>query len=100
MTAALIETCADCGKTWGVSTAPRDQVLCTGCSSTPRLPEGEVRVSPKGVTAVCLGGDRYLRWKVIGVDPDAIGLHGWRADRHVADWRRLGNVGDLNAPKD
>lgn len=89
------ETCGRCGKQWGVTTEPRADVLCTDCASTPRPPEGEVRISHDGVTVVCLGGDRYLRWKVIGSDASDTVMAGWRADCHVLDYQRIGNVYDL-----
>ena len=28
----MIETCNECGKTWGVTMTPRTEVLCTDCS--------------------------------------------------------------------
>lgn len=56
-------------------------------------PAGQVRQDTDGTVAVCLGGDNYLRWKVIGPDPE--GNHGWRADQHVEDWQIKGNVYDL-----
>jgi hypothetical protein len=97
MTTATRETCRQCGKEWCVTTEPRESVLllCSACSHTPRLPEGEVRRSPDGTTAVCLGSDCYARWKVIGEDPHRVVTYGWRADRDVVDWQRTGNVYDL-----
>jgi hypothetical protein len=92
------ERCKQCGKEWAVSTPDaRTDVLCSECSSLPRLPEGEVRRDPNGVTAVCLGGDRYLRWKVIGEDPDRIVTHGWRCDGQVQSWAVQGHVYELAA---
>lgn len=91
----MIEKCRQCGKAWGVTTEPRDDVPCSDCAHTPRLPEGEVRRSPDGTTAVCLGGDYYTRWKVVGEDPHRIVTYGWRADLDVVGWQRLGNVYDL-----
>lgn len=60
-------------------------------------PAGEVYRSPDGkLTAVCLGTDRYLRWKLIG-PADPLVNNGWRADDHVIDegWQRMGSVFDL-----
>jgi len=90
------EVCRRCGKTWGVTTSePRETVLCSECAKTPRLPEGEVRISEEGIKAVCLGGDRGLRWKVIGFDPHGIVRYGWRYDWDVIGWAVLGNISDL-----
>jgi hypothetical protein len=100
------EECRKCGKTWGVTMTPREDVICSDCSHTPRLPEGEVRRDDDGTIVVCLGGDAYLRWQVIGgdaylrwqvigEDPHRISMHGWRADHHVVDCERIGNVHDL-----
>lgn len=95
-----VETCTKCGKTWGVTIEPRDPIVCTECQRVPKPPEGEVRRNLDGVVAVCLGGGRYLRWKVIGEDPEHW-LHGWRADSDVLNWAVLGNVHDLApAPSD
>lgn len=89
------ETCSRCGKTWGVNAEPREDVLCSECARTPKLPEGEVRTDIDGTMAVCLGGSHAFRWKVIGEDPHGIVMHGWRADWHVIGWAVLGNVRDL-----
>ena len=87
-----------CGKEWAVSTPDaRTDVLCREGSSVPRLPEGEVRSDTRGTIAVCLGGDRYLRWKVIGEDSDCIVTHGWRSDGQVQSWTVQGNVHELAA---
>lgn len=32
MTARMVETCTDCGKTWGVTMTPREVVKCGDCS--------------------------------------------------------------------
>ena len=89
------EECRKCGKTWGVTMTPREDVICSDCSHIPRLPEGEVRREADGTLIVCLGGDAWLRWKVIGEDPHRITMHGWRADSHVVDCERIGNIHDL-----
>lgn len=59
--------------------------------------EGEVYRSPDGsMVAVCLGGERYLRWKLLG-GADPLMNNGWRADSQVVDagWARMGNVYEL-----
>lgn len=61
--------------------------------TAPKPPAGQVRRDEAGTTFVCLGSDRYLRWKVIGPDPE--NNHGWRADQHVEHCRVVGNVSDL-----
>lgn len=88
------EVCKNCGHEWGVTTTPRENVLCSACVHAPRLPEGEVRTGPGGVLAVCVGAPWDLRWHVVGVDPH--GAHGWRYDHQVADWRVIGNIHNLD----
>lgn len=90
------EVCKNCRREWRVTTTAREYVLCTDCSGTPTLPEGQVRRDSDGTLVVCLGGNGGgLRWKVIGEDPHGSVRYGWRYDRDVRDWPVLGNVHDF-----